>query len=653
MGHIIRDEPSASRLRPESGTESALCDRTLRLAETPTAHSPTWDELTRWISPRRVVRVDSDGDHTYARVHYVAAGEPQGVPYALHLTTTSHRYAHVVFDLDTGRHPDGVGAVWRDANTLLEHLDAQGLEHVVAESGPAGGIHVWVPVADEDGLDADDVKRLARAAARHLPSLDIGMLCNPATGAVRPPGAPHRNGGRARLLHPAGPIDALAVFRTRANTAVAFERLALALGVEDLEAEQAEVARESGTRIDHGAMRLRGRRRPMPDRVRLLLDSGAMDASAHLFSVFIHLALARWSRADVRELVKAEPDAPGLEHLRTARSGTGRRLRRPEESEAVLERQWQRAVESAAAFAPASDRAERDATVPRALAAQALEAVADPVWWTAQAGQADRRALLAVHLVALTACVVEVDVDVRRVAEEAGIGRSTAHRALERLCRDGRLTRISAGEGQHSARYRLLPRDQWIQGGTQGEPTPGGEHPQGSFLPSREDLLTRLRDRLEQAQHDVWAEWSPTHPRGLGRHVELTYTALTEWNTHLDTVNLEVLAARTGYSTATTASHLRILAEHGLIHRRTLRPRTPAVKAMGRAAARLGTKGVSTARRLRHTAERAVFAAWQDELTRMRTPLALRPRTRRSERYARTPAGRPDHAAELARRLAA
>lgn len=614
-----------------------------------------WDELVRWIAPRRVVRVDPDGSHRYADadVRPVAEGEPQA-PYALHLTDDAHQFRFVVFDLDSGRHPDGVGAVWRDAEQLMEHLEAQGLEYVVAASGPAGGIHVWVPVSEAKGLDAGEVERLARAAARHLPSLDFGMLCNPARGAVRPPGSPHRAGGRSELRYPISPEAALAVFRTEANTAEAFERLAVALGVEETEPEQAGEV----TGIDEKAMRLRGRRRPMPEMVRHLLGAESTDASAHLFSIFKRLALARWSRAEVRDLVGVEPDAPGLEHLRTAaRSGMGRRPRRPEERAALLDRQWERAVRSAAATAPSTDRTERDSALPRALAAQALAAVADPVWWSGQAGQCDRRALLAVHLIALTACVVEVDVDVRRLAQTAGISKSTAAQALKRLCWDQRLERTAEGQGQHSHRYRLLPIDQWVfpnEGGrTQGEPTPGGNTPQEGFLPSREDLTARLRDRLEQAQHDVWAEYSPTHPRGLGRHVELTYTVLAELSAHLDTVDLKTLSARTGYSTATTAAHLRALVQYRLIEARTLRPRTPAATAMNRAATRLGTRGVAKSRERRYAAERAVFAAWQDEVARRRTPLALRHRRRRRDRYATRPDGSFDHSAQIARHLVA
>ena len=600
------------------------------------------------------MRVDSGWTHSYADVRGVAEGEPQ-VPYALHLTNSAHRFEHVVFDLDTTRTSDGVGQVWRDAETLLELLHEAGLEHVVAASGPSGGIHVWVPVSEDEGLAAVDVAALARSAGRQLPSLDIGPLCNPVSGAVRPPGSPHRAGGRSELLHPAAPEDALTVFDTDANTAAKFAALAESFGAGTEEgAAAADEAIE--TRIDREAVRLRGRRSPMPETVRHLLDTPPpKDASAHLFSILTRLALARWSQADVAALAAAEPDAPGLEHLCTLRIGRGRRLRLRADREALLVRQWHRAVERAASWAPSHRRVERDLSGLRAVAAQMLAAESCGAWWSGQAGQADRRVLVAVALVALTAGQEEVDVDIRRLAQMAGVGRSTAHRALERLCADGRLAVAEQARGQLATRYRLIPVDQWkhpVPGWDTREPAPTGALRSEGVLPTREDLLARARARLEITQHDVWAEGFRGQHRGLGRHVEATYAALTEV-AHLDSVNVADLRERTGYTAATTRRHLHTLARYGLIDPTTLAPTEPAASAMDAAATTLGTTGTRDAREARYEAERQVWAAWQAELARLRAPIALRPRRRRGERYARTPAGRPDHAAQLARHLAA
>lgn len=606
------------------------------------------------------MRVDPDGSHAYALVSRVDAGEPE-CPYALHLTNHDREYEYVVFDLDVSR--GGQVAVWRDADTITTLLAEHGLDHLVVRSGPGGGIHVWVPTSGEHGLEADVVARLARAAERRLPTLDIVPLTSPSTGAVRPPGAPHRTGGRAELLHPADLDDALMVFDTAANTVTKFADLAAALGAAELDVEEEAAAAMAAERIDPVAVCLRGRRSPMPDMVRYLLDSDpGGDPSAHLARILPRLALARWSLADVRRLVESDPTAPGLEHLRSRRFGPGRPRRPRTETDrtARLERKWRQAVTFAAQLAPAVERTERDLGALRGIGAAVLEAVIDhPELWSAEAGPADQRTLAGVLRVALAACAedAEVDIDVRRLALATGLGKSTVARALQRLRRDGRLVQAAESEGTHAARWRLVHPDHWTDvcpgdtGGTQGNPAPPtGPHP-GGHLDSREDLLHRVESYLEVLSHEVWAEHSPTHARGLGRHVARTYAVLVEHGPHLYTVDTEHVARLTGYPLARTARHLSILAEHGLIDAHTGLP-TDTV-ALDAAATRLGTVGVHAARERRYAAEREAHAAWQEEVARMRTPVVLRLVRPRAERYARTPSGRPDHAAQLAVVLAA
>ncbi|MFE6449648.1 hypothetical protein [Nocardiopsis dassonvillei] len=601
-----------------------------------------------------------DRDHTYADTHDVAAGEPQA-PYALHLTDAGHRYVFVVFDLDTGR--ENLAGVWRDADILTGRLDQVGLEHFVSRSGPGGGIHVWVPVSAEDGLDPIDVARLARAAARRLPTLDVVPLTTPGAGAVRPPGSPHRHGGRAELLHPADPSDALSICDTEANTTAAFEALADALGAQELDAEEEAEAVEREGRIDTAAMRLRGRRRSMPAKVRELLDADAGDdPSAHLARILPSLALARWSLEDVRALVAAEPGAPGLEHLRTRRFRTGRLPRREDDRRARLARKWRHAVHFAARLAPVAARleaVERDLVGLRGIGAAVLEAVADPDLWTEQAGAADRMTLLAVLYVALKACAEdgEVDVDVRRLALATGFGKSTAAKALQRLRWDGRLVEAQESQGTKARRWRLVHPDQWpgvcADGGgrTQVNHAPVTGTPQQAPLPTRRELLERLQARLELSVHEVWTGHSPTHAPGLGHLVKHTYATLLEHGLDLYAVDPGTVSRLTGYSTARTASHLRILVQHGLIDPHTGLPTDAA--ALDEAAARLGTVGVRAARERRYEAERAAHAAWQDEVARRRTPVVLRRARWHRERYATRPDGRFDHSAQIARHLAA
>src|SRR5690606_28980011 len=227
----------------------------------------SWDELVRWSAPRGRVRLDVARRHAYPRSDEAVVGaEPPAVPFAVYLGDEAGRMRMVVFDLDahTGD-AAAVGRVWADADALLAVLDEAGLDYYVSSSGPSGGVHVWVPVSGEEGLDEALAKRIGAAAKKTLASLDTS--CLHANGLVRPPGSPHRAGGRAELIHPAHPADALSVVDTENNTPEAFEGLAVLLGADEVgagEDAQDDAAAAAG-RIDPVAQRLRGRRVPMPD----------------------------------------------------------------------------------------------------------------------------------------------------------------------------------------------------------------------------------------------------------------------------------------------------------------------------------------------------------------------------------------------------
>src|SRR3954471_15226085 len=121
------------------------------------------------------------------------AGPPPHRPYAVYLADAAGGYRLLGLDLDSGRGPVG-----EDLAELRSLLDRAGLPHLVCASGPGGGRHVWIGLAE--AVPAPEVARLADALAARLPSLDTGPLRNPATGCLRPPGAPHRLTGAARIL---------------------------------------------------------------------------------------------------------------------------------------------------------------------------------------------------------------------------------------------------------------------------------------------------------------------------------------------------------------------------------------------------------------------------------------------------------------------
>ena len=100
--------------------------------------------------------------------------------------------------------PDGWRSAYlarsRSREDLLDLLDRAGADYLVAESGPGGGRHVWAALAEP--VDAETVAGLARLMRHLCPTLDLAPLTNPATGCVRPPGAPHRAGGASEVNGP-------------------------------------------------------------------------------------------------------------------------------------------------------------------------------------------------------------------------------------------------------------------------------------------------------------------------------------------------------------------------------------------------------------------------------------------------------------------
>ncbi len=150
---------------------------------------------------------------------------------------------------------------------------------MTARTGPTGGRHVWVALSQPA---APDVARLARALARLLPSLDTAPLANPRTGALRPPGAPHRLTGASQVLagRPAGLLAA---------TATTAQLLTLAGLVEQAAPDSAGTSASRAVGRDAaGHPHLLGEHRPLPRAARAALDRpmpAEADASAVLATV--------------------------------------------------------------------------------------------------------------------------------------------------------------------------------------------------------------------------------------------------------------------------------------------------------------------------------------------------------------------------------
>ncbi|MEH1124869.1 helix-turn-helix domain-containing protein [Micromonospora sp. CPCC 206061] len=590
-----------------------------------------YELFTVRLSPRPRIRLDRSGTHEYTERRRPAVAPT--CPHAVYLTDAEGQFRLLCFDLDASA---GQSVVGEDLARLCTLLDTVAISYVVARSGPGGGYHVWLRLRERVG--AAVVRRLAQALAAVLPSLDTGALTNPATGCARPPGALHRHGGRSVLVNPSDPLRAyetLADGVSEGQLQLLFDSLpqtARAAGA-------AAASRPRGTAqqriVDNDSgPHLAGQRRALsPSTAALLTAEPAGDASALLWRILLRTAFARWRLADVATLV-ADPAMTGLEHIRSTRCGSGGRVARgPAEQDALLRRQWRRAVEHAAALpqlVPQDEDGPREAgrAAEVTAAVQRIEAAAEamPWRWATPAGPADRAALKALCLMALACCSTELALDCRRWSRLTGHGKSTMAEAANRLSRSSSLdgppwiALVTPAEGTRAAVWRLLPPEPEQQDdATQGDPhlspvditrTQGRKPaPQGSDYvpqPAGEDwaaTTARLRQELARIAHDVWT------PRGgLGHHLERTYSYLLG---RPRTVG--GLAQITGYSTATIRRHLDILQEHKLAAQQRSGEWKTGRASLDRVADRLGVAGVGRTRHQRYLVDRELHAWWIEE----------------------------------------
>jgi len=572
----------------------------------PLSRSQAW-ELTRTVSPRPLVRVadvDAYGKavNTYTRRGRTAGARPDA-PWAVYLTDQAGAFRLLAFDFDAAK-----GDPAADAAALRGWLEDAGLAHVLTCSGPSGGRHVWLALAE--AVDAGTVDTLARLVRARLPSLDIAPLVNPVTGCVRPPGSPHRAGGSSTVL--TGDLSALTVPTV---TAADVARLVEVLAADYRPDPVAPLDPAAALLTDRaGRLYLPGVRRQLPaGSVQALeVDAAAMDANRVLRRVLVGAVAARWRCADVALLVAR---SPGLEHVRSQGQGPGvpRRPRSPGESRAVLARQWDRAVRWVASH-PRASNCEDPTFEPRAAALAALveaaqtRADAAAGRWAGPGGPADRRVLDALCVLSLQAVSAVVEADIRRLGLLCGIGRETARTALLRLARDGWVTRHSPADGSRAASWILngaLSTAIDVPGRSQADP-----RPRGAGSAERNRWLTMLRARLAAAAHDVF-----TSAGGLGHATGQLYATLTT-----QPVSTSQLAYQLGHSPEDIGIRLGLLRAARLARRTSKGWFVVRVDRRDAAALRLGVAGRLADRARRYALEREAFAWWTDERTWMDAP---------------------------------
>jgi len=603
--------------------------------------------LTRRVSPRAVVRlavVDDAGrpQNLYPDLASIDGPAPD-LPWAVPLTD-EHRQFHLIpFDLDLGH---GDGNVIRDTRQLTGWLNQLHIEHTVAQSGPSGGRHVWLALSEP--ATAELVSTLADHAAGALPTLDLSALKNAAWGSMRPPGAPHRSGGHSVVL--CGPDEPL-------RPAVTAEQLArltfvIATAAAARQPRPAPLPAGGPLPVDPDGHRyLPGQRRQLPAGSARALHAVPTDASAAAFTVLLGAARARWHLSDILRVLHR----PGLEHLRSERTDSGRVQRSPRERQRLLTRQWDKTI-AAVQRTPDTVIAADDPTFPGRAAAitahvHAVQTRADaaPGRWTTRTGPATRRVLDALCLLAVTAVTASVEADTRRVAELTGLGRETVRVRLRQLAGDGwiNLTEPATGRRGHTWTLTTTP----LPPGQTSYPQASSDTRSQGVPPPRPTTRTywqnKLRTRLEDQAHDVFT------PRALGHTAGQLYAELTAHPTSAAELSTKVRRPPE-HVTATLAD---LLAAHLVVRTKSGWRRTDTDRRTA-TARHLGTEGLLVARRARYDRERLLWSWWCDELDWMRLPRTDPAKKRRGRlavgqltlgggrprgRYPRDTAGRADH----------
>lgn len=602
--------------------------------------------LVQRVSPRSHVRVQvrlPDGSvdpaNEYRRAWNIAGPDP-GVPWAMPLADDEGRYHFLVFDFDA--HSGDGDAATRDMAALVSLLERVGnLPYVVCESSPGRGFHVWLALSDP--LPARDVRSISDPASRWLPSLDTTPLNSAGTGLARTPGSPHRFGGASTILY-GDATCLLAPTITHADVirlADELERVAPAPPPPTY--RKADVPTVV-TLVDiQGHRHLPGAKLPLgPVAHRALTEplGDDQDASAVLFTVLLGAARARWRFQD---LLAHLATAPGLEHARSSQGASRRIPRGRSQQLALLERQWERALTTAAATRPlpgtgAEELAERCELVALTVAAARAHADASPGRWAppAAAGRrasqqcaVDRAVLDEIHRIALHCLQLDVGVSLRTLAQRVPAGKEAVRQALQRLAAEGWVRLAQPAAGTSSAVWSIDPNGVFhsraLQMRTLGGPTP-----------QRRPLLSRLDELRKLGYHDVFTA------RALGCAAGRLYA-------HLRTqpgLHPAQLALTAGVELTSCHMLLERLSQAGLAWSLDGRWRAHPRSMLDTAAEELGVVGVLDERAMRYKIEQATWAYLQAELQGAANPI-LRPS--RSTRLVRLVDGSSVHLAPYPR----
>ncbi|MBF4619477.1 helix-turn-helix domain-containing protein [Clavibacter sp. VKM Ac-2873] len=548
--------------------------------------------------------------NSYPRLHPLGPDAP-ATPWAIRLADAAGRYRLICFDFDgkdsSGAVPELMEQAQDQAAVLARMLDELAIAHVLCRSSGAGGRHVWLAV--QGGADAAQVGALASAARANFPTLDHGMLRNPAEGAARPPLSPHRDGTNSRVL--AGDVSSLLVPSTSAQDLDALT----ALLTNRMPTRGADSDPSGPVDSEHRAHRKLSR----AGIAHMATIGGGGNPSWTGFMCLLSAANAGWTFSDVEHAART---APGMEHYRTKNAGRGaRRKRNVNEARERLERQWAKAQQYAAVQRPLpSARETRDLTELAAIIRDVDSIltsfrVTPGRWGRSEAAVSRRSILTALVYLTLQTGKRTVAASIRDLALMTGLGRSTAQRALVALAEAGFVKRVTVADAGNAAEWRVTWRLSTPRHTVGSQPL-DNPAPPSELFGRRAELASILENELTDQRHDLF-----TRP-GLGHLAGKVYATLGRQGA-LTVDRAAGLLGVTARHTATIFSRLR---RHRLI-KADPDGWARAVRDLRDAAARaLDVSGILVDRAHRYRAEREVWAWWNAELMTMHTAPRARPR---------------------------
>jgi DNA-binding IscR family transcriptional regulator len=336
------------------------------------------------------------------------------------------------------------------------------------------------------------------------------------------------------------------------------------------------------------------------------------------FMCLLSAANAGWALADVEHAART---APGMEHYRTKNTGRGaRKARSAVEARERLERQWAKAQQYAAVQRPLPRREPQDLTELAAIVAD-VDAIltsfrVTPGRWGRSEADASRRSILtALTYLTLQTGKRTVAASIRDLALMAGLGRSTAQRALRALAEAGFITCVAIADAGNAAEWRVTWRLSTAHGTVGSQPL-NNPAPPAALFAHRAELVALLEDELADQRHDLF-----TRP-GLGHLAGRLYATLGQH----PSLTVDSAAQILGASTRHTATILSRLRRHRLVKTHTDGWARAARDFRDTAARTLGVLGILVDRAHRYQAEREVWAWWNAELMTMQAAPRARPR---------------------------